>query len=85
VPTPTDLYCKAVPSDPRVVRGARNTPCLNAPGRRGASPSDCLGVQPDVPTPYDNATGRFISPNGGLYLLGAPQEEDLRWQKPMVK
>lgn len=35
------LYCK-VPSDsPMAVRGARNYPCIEYPGRRGASPAQC--------------------------------------------
>ncbi|MFC0433287.1 MCE family protein [Kutzneria buriramensis] len=46
IPAPRDLYCKVTPADPRVVRGARNTPCLNAPGRRGASPEQCLEQEP---------------------------------------
>jgi len=83
--TDANLYCKVAPGDPRVVRGARNTPCLNAPGRRGASPSDCLAAKPDVPATYDSTSGRFISPTGGLYVLGGNQEGDLRWQKLMMK
>ena len=46
IPAPRDLYCKVTPADPRVVRGARNTPCLNAPGQRGASPEQCLEQEP---------------------------------------
>jgi phospholipid/cholesterol/gamma-HCH transport system substrate-binding protein len=46
IPAPKDLYCKVAPADPRVVRGARNTPCLNAPGRRGASPEQCREQEP---------------------------------------
>jgi phospholipid/cholesterol/gamma-HCH transport system substrate-binding protein len=46
IAAPGDLYCKVAPADPRVVRGARNTPCLNAPGRRGASPEQCREQEP---------------------------------------
>jgi len=46
IAAPSDLYCKVEPADPRVVRGARNTPCLNAPGRRGASPEQCQEQEP---------------------------------------
>ncbi|MGZ5396808.1 MAG: MCE family protein, partial [Mycobacterium sp.] len=31
---PTDLYCKAPQNDPSVVRGARNYPCQEFPGKR---------------------------------------------------
>ncbi|GAA5163073.1 hypothetical protein GCM10023321_49390 [Pseudonocardia eucalypti] len=40
---PGDLYCKVPHADPRDPRGARNTPCLNAPGVRAASVEECLG------------------------------------------
>ncbi|GAA3435833.1 MCE family protein [Kutzneria kofuensis] len=46
IAAPDNLYCKVAPADPRVVRGARNTPCLNAPGRRGASPEQCREQEP---------------------------------------
>ncbi|RJQ79685.1 MCE family protein [Pseudonocardiaceae bacterium YIM PH 21723] len=39
---PGDVYCKVAANDPRVVRGARNTPCLNAPPRRAATPAQCV-------------------------------------------
>ncbi|HEY0499872.1 MAG TPA: MlaD family protein [Kutzneria sp.] len=45
IAAPNDLYCKVAPADPRVVRGARNTPCLNAPGQRGASPEQCRELE----------------------------------------
>lgn len=46
IAAPGDLYCKVAPADPRVVRGARNTPCLNAPGQWGASPEQCEEQEP---------------------------------------
>ncbi|MFD2473568.1 MCE family protein [Amycolatopsis silviterrae] len=80
---PSNLYCKVPHSDPRNVRGARNTPCLNAPGRRAASVEECLGGEPGTePSPvlggdsllakalgYDLSSGRVLSPDGKLYLL----------------
>ncbi|AHI01068.1 MCE family protein [Kutzneria albida] len=78
VAAPTDLYCKAAPGDQRVVRGARNTPCLNAPGRRAASPADCLAG-------YDSTNGRFLSPDGSAHRFGEHQGEELGWQSLMVK
>ena len=80
---PPNLYCKVPHNDPRVVRGARNTPCLNAPGRRGASVEDCLGVlmgsiTDPVPNTspsatvatYDPESGRSLMPDGTLIRLG---------------
>lgn len=81
---PPNLYCKVAHDDPRNVRGARNTPCLNVPGRRAASVEECLGSDPGfVGSPliggdsalekalgYDPASGRVLGPDGNLYLLG---------------
>ncbi|MFD4367316.1 MCE family protein [Rhodococcus sp. NPDC058521] len=41
IPTPSDLFCKTAHDDPSVVRGARNLPCMEYPGRRGPSPEAC--------------------------------------------
>jgi phospholipid/cholesterol/gamma-HCH transport system substrate-binding protein len=35
------VYCKAGPSDPRVVKGARNLPCIRFPGVEAATPAEC--------------------------------------------
>lgn len=81
---PPDLYCKVPHEDPRNVRGARNTPCLNAPGRRAASVEECLGADPGfVGSPvlggeslleralgYDHRSGRVVGPDGRLFQLG---------------
>ena len=41
LPLPPNSYCKVAPSDPRIVRGARNMPCPQDPDRRGARAEDC--------------------------------------------
>jgi phospholipid/cholesterol/gamma-HCH transport system substrate-binding protein len=41
--TPNDLYCKLPQDDPSVVRGARNGPCLEVPGKRAATVEECRG------------------------------------------
>lgn len=40
-PLPPNSYCKVAPSDPRIVRGARNMPCPQDPDKRGARAQDC--------------------------------------------
>jgi phospholipid/cholesterol/gamma-HCH transport system substrate-binding protein len=49
-PLPNGLYCK-IPQDfqGNDVRGARNYPCVDVPGKRAASPIDCRSNQPYVP------------------------------------
>ncbi|MEH3139431.1 MAG: MlaD family protein [Mycobacterium kyogaense] len=49
-PLPTGTYCK-IPKDYQgnVVRGARNYPCADVPGKRAASPKECHSNEPYVP------------------------------------
>jgi phospholipid/cholesterol/gamma-HCH transport system substrate-binding protein len=49
-PLPTGLYCR-IPQDfqGNDVRGARNLPCVDVPGKRAATPIECRSNQPYVP------------------------------------
>lgn len=49
-PLPTGTYCK-IPQDfpANVVRGARNYPCVDVPGKRAATPRECRDNKPYVP------------------------------------
>jgi phospholipid/cholesterol/gamma-HCH transport system substrate-binding protein len=49
-PLPSGTYCK-IPKDfqGNVVRGARNYPCVDVPGKRAATPRECRNNQPYVP------------------------------------
>lgn len=46
---PSDLYCKTAQSDPTVVRGARNYPCMEFPGKRAPTVQLCRDPQGFVP------------------------------------
>lgn len=49
-PLPANTYCKIAQDTPtNAVRGARNIPCIDAPGKRAASPQDCRSNKPYVP------------------------------------
>jgi phospholipid/cholesterol/gamma-HCH transport system substrate-binding protein len=50
VPLPSGMYCK-IPKDYQglAVRGARNYPCADVPGKRAASPRECRSNEPYVP------------------------------------
>ncbi|MEK6443893.1 MlaD family protein [Pseudonocardia sp. T1-2H] len=67
VAPPPNAYCQLPASHPSAVRGARNLPCAEFPGRRGASPADCRrGGSPvdaldDPPFPRDSAAGQLLS------------------------
>ena len=49
-PLPKGTYCK-IPKDYQgnVVRGARNYPCVDVPGKRAATPMECRSPAPYVP------------------------------------
>ncbi|MEW5811126.1 MAG: virulence factor Mce family protein [Actinomycetota bacterium] len=46
---PTDLYCKTPQNDPAVVRGARNYPCQEFPGKRAPTIQLCRDPKGYVP------------------------------------
>jgi len=48
-PLPAGTYCKIPMDATNVVRGARNYPCADVPGKRAASPRECRSDQPYVP------------------------------------
>jgi phospholipid/cholesterol/gamma-HCH transport system substrate-binding protein len=49
-PLPTGTYCKIPQDTPaNVVRGARNYPCVDVPGKRAATPRECRDNKPYVP------------------------------------
>lgn len=46
---PKDMYCKVAQSDPSVVRGARNYPCMEYPGKRAPTVELCRDPRGYVP------------------------------------
>ncbi|AEF39345.1 MCE family protein [Hoyosella subflava] len=62
--TPPGLFCQVAPEGPEAVRGARNTPCMEVPGRRAPTPEQCrtgytpLGTNPPLgdPAPVTQGT-----------------------------
>ncbi|MDG4665452.1 MCE family protein [Mycobacterium sp. 236(2023)] len=46
---PTDMYCKVAQNDPSVVRGARNYPCQEFPGKRAPTIQLCRDPKGYVP------------------------------------
>ena len=64
-PLPTGTYCK-IPKDYQgnVVRGARNYPCVDVPGKRAATPRECRSNEPYVPlgtTPWYGDPNQVLS------------------------
>ena len=49
-PVENGLYCKIPQDTPaNAVRGARNIPCVDVPGKRAATPAECRSNEPYVP------------------------------------
>ena len=49
-PMPSGTYCKIPQDTPaNAVRGARNIPCVDVPGKRAATPRECRDAKPYVP------------------------------------
>jgi phospholipid/cholesterol/gamma-HCH transport system substrate-binding protein len=48
-PLPSGTYCKIPMDATNVVRGARNYPCVDVPGKRAATPRECRSNEPYVP------------------------------------
>ncbi len=48
-PLPSGTYCKIPMDAQNVVRGARNYPCVDVPGKRAATPRECRSNDPYVP------------------------------------
>lgn len=47
--TPADLFCKVDQSESTAVRGSRNLPCMEVPGRRAPTPEICRSAEGYVP------------------------------------
>jgi phospholipid/cholesterol/gamma-HCH transport system substrate-binding protein len=48
-PLPSGTYCKIPKEAQNAVRGARNYPCVDVPGKRAATPRECRDPKPYVP------------------------------------
>ena len=90
--TPSGLYCRAPASAPESVRGARNTPCLNNPGVRAATPAACLGLPEPVAgsstaTAVTSRSGKKIfTPGATFSLVDAPEQKGpTRWQDLLLQ
>ncbi len=85
IETPGDLYCKVPQNAVEAVRGIRNTPCMEVPGKRAPTPEICrdpqgyvpLGnnppfgpPQPVAPAAYTPGDGKYVAPDGRVFRQG---------------
>ena len=58
-PMPSGTYCKIPQDTPaNAVRGARNIPCVDVPGKRAATPRECRDPKPYVPAGHQPVVRR---------------------------
>ncbi len=74
VDTPDGLYCKLPQDSPVSVRGARNYPCMDVPGKRAPTVQECKSDKPYEPiATRQHALGPYpIDPN--LIAQGVPPD-----------
>lgn len=75
IDTPDGLYCKLPQDSPIAVRGARNYPCMDRPGKRAATVEDCRNDKPFEPlATRQHALGPYpIDPS--LIAQGIPPDD----------
>ncbi|MGK2868110.1 MAG: MCE family protein, partial [Mycobacterium sp.] len=80
VDTPEGLYCKLPQDSPIGVRGARNFPCMDKPGKRAPTVEICESDRPYEPLAMrQHATGPYpIDPN--LIAQGVPIDDRITFE-----
>lgn len=75
IDTPDGLYCKLPQDSPIAVRGARNYPCMEVPGKRAATVEQCKSDKPFEPLAMrQHSLGPYpIDP--GLISQGIPPDD----------
>ena len=85
---PNGLYCK-IPKDfqANVVRGARNYPCEDVPGKRAASPEECHSNEPYTPlgtNPYYGDPNQVLNCPAPAGRCDQPPKPGLVFPAPSV-
>lgn len=65
--TPPDLFCKVPADSVFAVRGLRNIPCMEVPGKRAPDPVTCRSPEPYVPSGTNAPSELYAGPDGIVY------------------
>ncbi|WP_336881714.1 MlaD family protein [Rhodococcus globerulus] len=65
--TPPDLFCKVPADSVFAVRGSRNIPCMEVPGKRAPDPVTCRSPEPYVPSGTNAPDELYTGPDGIAY------------------
>jgi phospholipid/cholesterol/gamma-HCH transport system substrate-binding protein len=86
-PLPSNTYCKIPKDAQNVVRGARNYPCADVPGKRAATPSECRSDAPYVPAgtnPWYGDPAQILTCPAPAARCDQPVKPGLVMQAPTV-
>ena len=70
--TPPDLYCKVPQDSIFAVRGSRNIPCTEVPGKRAPNPQICRSPEPFIPSGTNAPDELHTGPAGTRHTDLAP-------------
>jgi phospholipid/cholesterol/gamma-HCH transport system substrate-binding protein len=65
--TPADLFCKVPADSVFAVRGSRNIPCMEVPGKRAPDPVACRSPEPYVASGTNAPDELYTGPDGIVY------------------
>jgi phospholipid/cholesterol/gamma-HCH transport system substrate-binding protein len=84
VDTPDGLYCKLPQDSPIGVRGARNYPCMERPGKRAPTVEICESDKPFMPLAMrQHAFGTYpLDPN--LIAQGIQPDDRMNWNRNRI-
>lgn len=83
--TPSDLYCKVPQDSVFAVRGSRNIPCTEVPGKRAPNPQICRSTAPFIPSGTNAPDELYTGPDGAQHAnltpASGPAAGEPGWQQ----
>lgn len=84
VDTPDGLYCKLPQDSPIGVRGARNYPCQERPGKRAPTVEICESDKPFQPLAMRQHTFGTYPLDPNLIAQGIPPDDRVNWNRERI-
>ena len=84
VDTPDGLYCKLPQDSPIGVRGARNYPCMERPGKRAPTVEICESDKPFEPIAMRQHTFGTYPLDPSLIAQGIPPDDRVNWNRERI-
>ncbi|MGF2945610.1 MCE family protein [Mycobacterium sp. Lab-001] len=84
IDTPDGLYCKLPQDSPIGVRGARNYPCMERPGKRAPTVEICESDKPFEPLAMRQHTFGTYPLDPNLIAQGIPPDDRVNWNRERI-